>query len=233
MSDKALKVFFVEDDPNLGFVIKDSLEDNGFLVDLFPDGAQALEGFVKSKYDIGLLDIMLPKMDGFTVAESIKSLDKSLPIIFLTAKGMIEDKVKGFKLGADDYMTKPFDIEELIMRIQAILRRSPKTKENSQSKFALGLYEFDVKNHELIHPEESRRLTKKEGELLRLLCIHKDQLLEREVALNSVWGKDDYFYGRSMDVFITKLRKYLKRDSRVEIKNIHGIGFKLMVHDNL
>jgi DNA-binding response OmpR family regulator len=177
---------------------------------------------------------MLPKKDGFTLAEDIRKIDQEVPILFLTAKSMTEDKIRGFKLGADDYLTKPFSFDELDLRIKAIMKRARPTAEGQPAErdvFELGNFTFDYKNLSLKHPEEERTLTKKEAELLRMLCLHRDQVLTREMALTVVWGSDDYFLGRSMDVFITKLRKYLKLDERIKIMNVHGVGFKLIVDE--
>ena len=228
------KVLLVEDDLNLGFVIQDHLRNEGYQVDLEKDGFAGFQKFYNQGYDLCILDIMLPKKDGFTLAEDIRKIDQQVPILFLTAKSMTEDKIKGFKLGADDYMTKPFSFDELDLRIKAIIKRSkPATDETTPDRdvFTLGQFEFDYKNLALKHADEERTLTKKEAELLRMLCLHQDQVLTREMALTVVWGSDDYFLGRSMDVFITKLRKYLKLDERIKIMNVHGVGFKLIVDE--
>lgn len=233
MSEQA-KILLVEDDANLGFVVKDNLEDSGYVVDLQIDGELALEAFQKGEYDICVLDVMLPKKDGFTLAEDIRSFHPDIPIIFLTAKSLKEDKVKGFKLGADDYITKPFSIEELTLRIQAILKRSrPQQVAITQDKtiFQLGNYTFDAKNLILQHPNETRNLTAKEAQLLHFFIQHQNNVVERSAILNSLWGDDDYFTGRSLDVFISRLRKYLKADSRIELANVHGVGFKLKVEN--
>ena len=183
--------------------------------------------------DICLLDVMLPKREGFSLAKEIRIVNREVPILFLTAKSQIDDKIEGFKAGGDDYLTKPFAIEELHARIQAILKRTQSKKMYQQPEkkeiFEIGDYTFNYKNLELTCDNFSKVLTRLEADLLRLLCIHKNQVLEREIALNIVWGKDDYFLGRSMDVFITKLRKYLKEDARIQIINVHGVGFKLTV----
>ena len=226
-----IKILLVEDDFNLGFVIQDNLIAAGFKVDLYKDGHAGFQAFYQNQYDICVLDVMLPKKDGFTLAEDIRKIDADMPILFLTAKSMVEDRIKGFKLGGDDYLTKPFNAEELVLRIQAISKRSGVRSESTRQKdrFQLGNYDFDYSNLELKHAEGPRSLTKKEAELLRLLCIHESEVLSRELALTVVWGDDDYFLGRSMDVFITKLRKYLKGDERVKIMNVHGVGFKLVI----
>jgi len=225
-------ILLVEDDGNLGFVIADNLRDAGFEVDLCEDGEKGYEQFLKKEYQLCVLDVMMPKKDGFALAEDIRKSNTKIPIIFLTAKSLAEDKIKGFRTGADDYITKPFNMEELVLRISAILKRTvePATQDDEGQKdvFQIGSYQFDYKNLELHFQEEVKRLTKKEADLLRLLCIRKNEVLERQMALNIVWGTDDYFLGRSMDVFITKLRKHLKSDPELKIENVHGVGFKLV-----
>lgn len=229
-STHTIKVLLVEDDASLGFVVKDNLEQQGMTVHLCTDGEQASEAFKGGHFDVCILDVMLPKTDGFTLAEQIREQDKDVPLIFLTAKSMKEDKIRGFKLGADDYMVKPFNIEELILRIRVFLKRSGRTISDKQ-QFAIGEYLFNTASLELIHARGTRRLTRKEAALLHLLCIHKNEMLPREKLLTGVWGTDDYFAGRSMDVFISKLRKYFVDDPRVDIANHHGIGFKLEVKE--
>ena len=230
MSEKP-ELLLVEDDQNLGFVIQDALKRKGFNVHLCRDGKEGLKYFNEHPYDLCILDVMLPNKDGFSLAEDIRSVDADIPIIFLTAKSMTEDRVAGFKAGGDDYITKPFNHEELVLRIEAILRRtrgrvdSPRDRE----RFEVGDFTFDHRNLMLSHPEEERKLTRKEADVLRLLCMHQDQVLTREILLNMVWGDDTYFLGRSLDVFISRLRKYLKSDPRVQIVNVHGVGFKLQV----
>ena len=234
MNEKT-QVLLVEDDPSLGFVIKDNLNELGYEVKWCKDGNDGFTTFFQGNFDFCLLDVMLPKRDGFSLAKDIRVVNADIPILFLTAKSHVDDKIEGFKAGGDDYITKPFAIEELDARIKAILKRTtPKkayAKADSKDEFKIGNYEFNFKNLELTCGDYKKVLTRLEADLLRLLCIHKDQVLERQIALNIVWGKDDYFLGRSMDVFITKLRKYLKHDPRIEIKNIHGVGFKLIVGD--
>ena len=224
-------ILLVEDDPSLGFITKDQLTEAGFDVKWCKDGKDGFEVFFKETFDICVLDVMLPKKDGFTLAKDIKAINPDIPIIFLTAKSQIDDKIKGFKTGGDDYLTKPFVIDELVARIDAILNRTQQKlaypSSSKQSSFTIGQYQFNHKNLELIHPSKTKTLTKIEADLLRLLCIHQEQVLERDMALNIIWGKDDYFNGRSMDVFITKLRKYLKEDELISIINVHGVGFKL------
>jgi DNA-binding response OmpR family regulator len=229
-----IRILLVEDDLNLGFVIQDHLRNEGYSVDLEKDGYSGFQKFYNSSFDLCILDIMLPKKDGFTLAEDIRKINEKIPILFLSAKSLTEDKIKGFKLGGDDYLTKPFSFDELDLRIKAILRRAQPELSEGQIKrdvYTLGEFEFDHPNLMLKHASESKLLTKKEAELLRMLCLHKDQVLTREMALTVVWGSDDYFLGRSMDVFITKLRKYLSLDPRVKIMNVHGVGFKLIIDE--
>jgi DNA-binding response OmpR family regulator len=223
------KILLVEDDMNLGFVVQDALRMEGFRVHLSKDGKEGLLQFNKEEYDLCLLDVMMPKKDGFSLAEDIRKTNVEVPIVFLTARGMSEDRIKGFKLGADDYITKPFSSEELILRIKAILKRNPNFKEEPKDKlkFDIGKYQLDFPNYELKIGDDKKKLTKKEAELLKLLCEHQDQVLERELIANMIWGDDSYFVGRSMDVFITKLRKYLSDDPNLAIVNVHGVGFRL------
>lgn len=229
MSDK-IKILLVEDDMNLGFVIQDSLSILNYHVHLSKDGKEGLQAFNSDNYDLCLLDIMLPKKDGFSLAEDIRKIDKNVPIVFLTAKALAEDKIKGFKVGADDYITKPFNMDEFQLRIEAILKRSGKIEQVESSKIGIGKFTFDTTDYKLrMQGEEDRKLTKKEAEILKLLSQQQGKVIERELILNLVWGDDNYFNGRSLDVFITKLRKYLKADTNINIKNIHGIGFALNI----
>lgn len=223
------RILLVEDDINLGFVIQDSLKMEGFKVHLCKDGKEGLLQFNKEQYDLCLLDVMMPKKDGFSLAEDIRKTNAEVPIVFLTARDNAQDKIQGFKLGADDYITKPFSSEELVLRIKAILKRNPNFKEEPKEKlkYNIGKYQFDFPNYELRIGEDKKKLTKKEAELLKLLCEHQDQVLERELIANMIWGDDSYFVGRSMDVFITKLRKYLSEDPNLAIVNVHGVGFRL------
>lgn len=231
MNDTNVSILLVEDDQNLGFVIQDALKRKGFLVHLARDGKEGLKQFNEHPYDLCVLDVMLPQKDGFTLAEDIRLVNEQIPIIFLTAKSQTDDRIAGFKAGGDDYLTKPFSHEELILRIEAILRRTMGKGEDLRSRevFTIGNFNFDHRNLVLSHPGGERKLTKKEGEVLRLLCMHEDQVLPRELVLNMVWGDDTYFLGRSLDVFISRLRKYLKSDEKVAIVNVHGVGFKLQV----
>lgn len=230
--DLKAKVLLVEDDENLGFVTQDNLKCEGFEVQWEKDGESGFEAFCTGDFDLCVLDVMLPKVDGFNLAKKIKGINDDIPIIFLTAKSLDPDKVNGFQIGADDYITKPFNMDILVLRIKALLKRYIKSASNSSSNkdiFDLGDYVFDYKNQELKVNDDHIHLTKKEAEMLRLLCLNKNQLLTRELALKVIWGENDYFKGRSMDVFITKLRKYLKQDESIEIQNVHGTGFKLQV----
>jgi two-component system, OmpR family, response regulator len=222
-------ILLVEDDSNLGFVLKDYLEMLNYNVDLRKNGEEGLYAFKAKVFDICILDIMMPLKDGFTLAAEIRELNEDVPIIFLTAKEMKEDRIRGFKVGADDYITKPFSTEELSLRIEAILKRSRKIKEQAGqvTEFTIGKYLFQYSNHQLMLEGKIITLTNKEAELLRMLCDRPGQVLRRETALKKIWGEDDYFMGRSMDVYITKLRKYLKDDPSITITNVHGMGFKL------
>jgi DNA-binding response OmpR family regulator len=226
------KILMAEDDTNLAFVVKDNLEINGFTVTLASDGESALAEFSKAKYDLCILDVMLPKKDGFTLSEDIRKKDQQVPLLFLTAKGMKEDRIKGFKSGADDYITKPFSIEELLLRIEVFLKRS-RTQNLNHSLFEIASYTFNYHNLSLTRAGKSVSLTQKEADVLRLFCLHKDSLLKREEILNTVWGNDDYFTGRSLDVFITKIRKYLKEDKSIIIQNVHGVGFKMQINNTI
>ena len=217
------KILIVEDDASLGFLLKDSLTHEGFVTQLFNDGALAREAFRPSFFDIAVIDVMLPSMDGFELVSQIKQVDPDLPVIFLTAKSTKEDKLKGFGIGADDYLTKPFSVEELYMRIQAILKRTQRS-----SSEQIGTYLFLAADLLLKRNENEVSLTQREGDILLYLLKNKNQVVKREAILKAIWGEDDYFMGRSLDVYISKLRKYLSSDESVEIKNIHGVGFKLV-----
>jgi DNA-binding response OmpR family regulator len=226
-------ILLAEDDPNLGEILKDYLELKGkFDVVLCRDGEEALAYFTKSPVDLCVFDVMMPKKDGFSLGKSIRKLNTDVPIIFATAKGMMEDKSEAFGLGGDDYITKPFRVEELLMRIQALLKRANKSKveESSTDQFSIGSYEFDYLAQQITRGDHRQKLSTKEAELLRLLCLKKNDVLTREEALLQIWNDDNYFNGRSMDVFLSKLRKYLKEDSKVEIINVHGKGYKLLVN---
>ncbi|UKN03318.1 response regulator transcription factor [Paracrocinitomix mangrovi] len=230
MSDK-IKLLLVEDDYNLGFVVQDQLKEEGYDVVFASDGVEGLKKFNDNEIHMCILDVMMPKKDGFTLAKDIRKLNTDVPILFLTAKNQTEDKIEGFKVGADDYLTKPFSTEEFLLRVKAILKRVNLVEsEVMQTTFQLGKIEFDSENYNLVYENgEEKKLTKKEAKILLLLVQNIDKVLPRDVVLNAVWGQDDYFVGRSLDVFITKLRKYLKDDESVKINNIHGVGFKLTV----
>ncbi|MEN8138302.1 MAG: response regulator transcription factor [Bacteroidota bacterium] len=225
------KILLVEDEVFLGQIVKESFETRGFEVEHFTDGEKGLEGFRNYNPDICVLDVMLPVMDGFSLAKEIKKLNPTQPIIFLTAKSMTEDVVEGFNIGADDYVRKPFSMEELIMRVKAVLGRKSveKSEEKQQVKeYQIGQYSFFPVKQELFHHSAVKKLTSRESELLRMLCESKNSLVERDVILKQLWGDDSFFNARSMDVFITKLRKYLKDDSDVELINVRGRGYKLI-----
>lgn len=226
------KVLLVEDDINFGNVLKGFLDMHGYAVTLARDGMAGEEMFGTKTFDICILDVMMPKMDGFTLAEHIRERDKKVPIIFLTAKSMKEDQLKGYRSGADDYLTKPFDTDVLLHKINVILRRSMGIADiEDQTEFILGNYRFDYKLRTVTIGEKKETLSPKEAELLRLLCVHKNDLLPRQKALKLIWGDDNYFNGRSMDVFITKLRKYFREDPRIEIVTLQGKGVRLLVLD--
>lgn len=228
------KILLAEDDPNLGDILKEYLELKGkYQVVLCKDGDEALRTFNREPFDICILDVMMPKKDGFTLGKDIRKKDPLIPIIFATAKAMIEDKSEAFTLGGDDYITKPFRIEELLLRINALLKRVANQSNAGgevPDKFDIGKYHFDYTLQSIKHGEAVQKLSTKEAELLRLLCLKKNQVLTREEALLSIWHDDNYFNGRSMDVFLSKLRKYLKDDPSVEILNVHGKGYKLIVN---
>lgn len=230
-----ISILFVEDDPNLSMILKDYLEMIGYNVDHAEDGEVGVQLFSEHSYNLVILDIMMPKKDGFTAAKEIREMNQLTPIIFLTAKSLKEDRIKGFEHGCDDYITKPFSTEELSLRIKAILKRCTTNyqfaTEPVNETYTLGKFIFDSSNLLLKFEGAERVLTRKESGLLKLLCINKNNLLPREIAMEAIWGENDYFIGRSMDVFIAKLRKYLKPDPSVQISNVHGIGFKLQVKD--
>jgi len=223
----AKKILLVEDDPSLGFVIKDNLTLRGYDVTLCTDGEEAEQSFFSNAFNLCIFDVMLPKKDGFSLARSVRSKSSGVPILFLTAKAMVEDKLEGFGTGADDYITKPFSLEELLCRIEVFLRRSPGPVVIGDKVVFLGQYAFDFSNLTLKSNGSEKTLTQKEAEVLKLLYQNRERVLKREEILKHVWGDDDYFMGRSMDVFISKLRKYLKEDPSVQIVNYHGVGFKL------
>lgn len=228
------KVLLAEDDSNLGMVLKNYLELNDYDVELCRDGILALAAFRREKFDICLIDVMMPNMDGFTLAEEIRDVDPEIPLFFISARSMKEDIIQGYKLGADDYITKPFDSELLLLKIKAILKRNQEisSKEEELHEFEIGQFHFNSKLRSLeLKNKQSVTLSPKENQLLQMLCENKNDLLSREHALKKIWGSDTYFNGRSMDVYIAKLRKYLKEDPSVEIVNIHGNGFRLTVKE--
>ncbi len=236
MSTNGQKILLVEDDQNFGDVLKSYLEMNDYEVSLGKDGVTGMELYRSSKYDLAIFDIMMPRKDGLTLAQEIREKDKDLPIIFLTAKNMKEDILQGFRAGADDYITKPFSSEELLLRIQALLKRSaPKADAGDEvTDFVIGKYKFNFPLRILTYtpdPTDEEKLSPKEAMLLKMFCKRQNNVLERSEALTKIWGEDNYFTARSMDVFITKLRKYLKKDENIEIVNIHGNGFQLLVKE--
>lgn len=220
------KILLAEDDLNLGILLVDYLEAEGFDVKLCKDGEFALKAFRGGSFDLCLLDIMMPKMDGFFLAKEIRVKDKKTPIIFITAKSLKDDKLKGYNLGADDYITKPFDEEELLWKIKAVIRRIPENKSESRIEIiSIGKYTFDFNNQSLIIGGKTKRITEKESDILNYLSNHRNKVVKREEMLKDLWGENDYFFGRSLDVFITKIRKYLKEDPDLSIENVFGVGF--------
>ena len=230
MDDK-LKILLCEDDENLGMLLREYLQAKGYATELCADGEAGYKAFLKNKFDICVLDVMMPKKDGFTMAQEIRSSNTDVPIIFLTAKTLKEDILEGFKIGADDYITKPFSMEELVFRIEAIMRRTKGKKSKESTVYHIGQFTFDTQKQLLCIGDEQRKLTTKENELLALLCSHANEILQRDFALKTIWIDDNYFNARSMDVYITKLRKHLKDDPKIEIINIHGKGYKLITPD--
>ncbi len=235
MSETGTKILLVEDDQNFGDVLKSYLEMHDYDIVLETDGEAGLESYNKGSYDLCIFDVMMPKKDGFTLAKEIREKDKEIPIIFLTAKALKEDVLEGFKIGADDYITKPFNSEELLYRVMAILKRSKKMPDpkEKQKEFILGKYHFNyplrILSYKMGEADGTEdKLSPKEAHLLRMFCIAKNDVLERSEALTKIWGEDNYFTARSMDVFVTKLRKYLEKDENLEIVNIHGNGFRLI-----
>ena len=232
MAEK-LSILLCEDDENLGMLLREYLNAKGYNAELCPDGEAGYKAFLKNKYDLCVLDVMMPKMDGFTLAQEIRKVNTEIPVIFLTAKTLKEDVLEGFKIGADDYLTKPFSMEELTFRIEAILRRVRGKKNKENSVYQIGRFVFDTQKQVLTLDGRQTKLTTKESELLSLLCAHANEILQRDFALKSIWIDDNYFNARSMDVYITKLRKHLKDDENVEIINIHGKGYKLIIPEAL
>ena len=226
-----VKILLCEDDENLGMLLREYLQAKGFDVNLMPDGEAGYQSFVNERYDLCILDVMMPKKDGFTLAQDIRKINGIIPIVFLTAKSLKEDVLEGFKIGADDYITKPFSMEEMLFRIEAIMRRVSGKKNNNGNEYRLGKMVFDTQKQLLISDQRTVKLTTKESELLTLLVQNVNNILERNYALKTIWVEDNYFNARSMDVYITKLRKLLKDDPDVEIINIHGKGYKLIIPD--
>lgn len=229
MENSNAKILYAEDDETLSFITKDNLELKGYKIDFAPDGEEALNLFSKNSYDLCILDVMMPKLDGFTVAQKIREVNKQIPILFLTAKSTSDDKIFGLKTGADDYITKPFSIDELVLRIEVFLKRKNIVEDVKRNIYKIGNTRVDFTNLVLIHLNQKTVLTAKEAQVLKFLIDNKDRVIRREEILKNLWGKDDYFMGRSLDVFISRLRKYLKSDSSIRIDNIHGVGFKFEV----
>lgn len=227
--EKNLHILLCEDEESLGMLVREYLEAKGYNAELFLDGEAGYRAFMKKKYDMCLLDVMMPKMDGFALAKEIRLVNSEVPIIFLTAKNLKEDILEGFKLGADDYLTKPFSMDELVYRMEAILRRVKTKDQKNVTRFQLGKFVFDSQRQVLIYEDSQTKLTTKESELLTMLCVHMNEVLERDLALKTIWMEDNYFNARSMDVYITKLRKLLKADPEIEINNVHGRGYRLIV----
>ncbi|MEO5572306.1 MAG: response regulator transcription factor [Bacteroidia bacterium] len=226
MPEQRIKILLAEDDLNLGILLVDYLEEEGFDVKLCKDGELALKVFQNNSFDLCLLDVMMPKMDGFSLVKEIRLKDKKIPVLFITAKSLKEDKLKGYGLGADDYITKPFDEEELLWKIKAVIRRIPKNKgENKSVIISIGNYTFDFNNQSLTVNGKTKRITEKESDILNYLFVHRNHVIRREEMVKDLWGKEDYFLGRSLDVFITKIRKYLKEDPNLSVENVFGVGF--------
>ena len=223
------KILYVEDDPSLGFVTKDSLEEEGFQIFHFSDGKAAWKFFKKEKFDLCLLDVMLPEMDGFSLAEKIREQNPHIPIIFLSARLLDEDRIQGLKIGGDDYITKPFNIEELILKVRVFLKRnSVSDYQISSDHYKCGAYDFSYKQLTLTFDDQVQKLTHREAEVLKFFLERKNQVVKREDILIAIWGRDDYFLGRSLDVFLTRIRKMLSKDPNIKIENIHGVGFRLL-----
>ena len=236
MAEHGLRILLAEDDPNFGIVLKDYLELHDYVVKLSPDGCQAITAFRQGSFDLCILDVMMPGKDGFTLAREIKKLNPDMPLIFLTAKSMKEDMLEGFKIGADDYITKPFDSEVLLYKIKAIMHRkggTAATEKPEVSEYSIGQYRFQHKLRLLHHNGDIQKLSPKETDLLHLLCQHLNDITPREEALLRIWHEDSYFTARSMDVYIAKLRKYLRQDPAVEIINIHGQGYRLCAQNGV
>lgn len=221
------RLLYVEDDETLSFVTRDHLTINKYDVVHCKDGEEGLEAFTRGEFDLCIIDVMLPKMDGFALAKKIREADREIPLLFLTAKSMKEDRIEGFQIGADDYITKPFSIEELILRIEVFLKRRRLSATFHDGRYQLGNYLFDYPNLTIVHREQEDTLTQREADLLKLLVENRDQVLKRSDILVQLWGQDDYFLGRSLDVFISRLRKYFREDEDIRIENLHGVGFRM------
>ncbi len=229
-----INVLLVEDDHNLGIILKEYLDAKGYAATLCRDGEAGWTTYQGDSFGFCIFDVMLPKLDGFSLAEKVREVNPQIPIIFLTAKSLKEDTIHGLKIGADDYMTKPFRMEELLLRMQAILRRAlPAPADTAPHVLTVGKYSFNIDSHKLTTEDSEQKLTSKEAELLKMLILHKNQVLDRTIALKQIWGDDSYYNARSMDVYITKLRHHLKQDDRLQILNIHGQGFKLIELSNV
>ncbi|MCF0197213.1 MAG: response regulator transcription factor [Bacteroidaceae bacterium] len=228
-SNNKLRIMLCEDEESLGMLVREYLQAKGYETELYLDGEEGYKAFTTNKYDVCLLDVMMPRMDGFTLAREIRAINKEVPIIFLTAKNLKEDEAEGFKIGADDYLIKPFSMDLLVFRIEAILRRVKGNVQKPASHYQMGLFSFDTQRQLLSINGTQTKLTTKESELLAMLCAHANDVLERELALKTIWIDDNYFNARSMDVYITKLRKHLKADPSIEINNVHGKGYRLIV----
>lgn len=226
-SDSKAHILYVEDDESLSFVTRDNLELQGYHITYCENGKKAQKVIHEQEFDLCILDVMLPEIDGFTLAREIRKFNAHVPIIFLTAKSLKEDRIHGLRIGADDYITKPFSIEELILKIEVFLRRS-RVVQPSANTIKIGRFEFDYSNLTLLFQNQEKRLTQKEADLLKLLAEHRNEILKRSIILEKIWGQDDYFLGRSLDVFISRLRKYLRSDEKLKIENIHGVGFRLI-----
>ncbi len=227
MTNTKLNILLAEDDIHLGFLLVEFLESHGLQVKLYRDGELAFNGFRNGNFNFCIFDIMLPRLDGYNLAKKVKALNPKIPVIFLTAKSLKEDKLKGYNMGADDYITKPFDEDELLCRIMAICNRVDFKEADINNVFKLGSYEFDFENQSLVLNGQMKRLTSREAEVLRMLCTARNSIVRREQILTAIWGENDYFAGRSLDVFISKLRKYFSEDSSIKIENIPKVGFVL------
>ena len=224
---KKAHILYVEDDESLSFVTRDNLELQGYRITYCEDGRKAREVIHREEFDLCILDVMLPEVDGFTLAREIRKFNPHVPILFLTAKSLKEDRIHGLKIGADDYITKPFSIEELILKIEVFLRRS-RVIQPTSNRIRIGRFELDYPNLTLYYRDQEKRLTQKEADLLKLLADNRNEIIKRSTILEKLWGQDDYFLGRSLDVFISRLRKYLRSDEKLKIENIHGVGFRLL-----